>query len=272
MPFSNTVRIINFHIYMDTITKVGLTRAFDFLLKYKHPDFPLNIHIHYSKEKEVSLKYITNIFLGLPLTYLHIESYDYSEMLEFEKDLVLEHCAEVRFLKKDNFIEFDKEMVFFKSRFKDVWVIYEVDEINTKIFSFKSFYDTMGVKNTYRINYFYRYEDKRYFIKKIVEEFNSINNTNPNYLYIYEQQLPYLLGSLNNDIITHKRNTGIDIWDNKSLNSIIKKSTDISRCYNCPAIDICRGGDYTVFEQTDNSDIFCAINMAISKIKKEIIQ
>lgn len=265
MSFEDNVRIMNFDIYLDNTSIDSVVFAKEFLRKYRHPDTQLSIKLKTNSYENFYdatsiLTSLDNVFLNIETN--HIENLD---LINLYDKIIVD--------KKSNYKEEDEDIIFLASNNKNLIVNYIIDENNIELYEFKNFYDVLRVYNTYEIDFFTEFKNKKKFTEDIIKQFDLILKDNINYIYNINYSDPRKNLVLKNNMITHLQYSNMPIVDdnlNVSLEHIFSK-TNLKNCKGCDALEVCRGGDYTIFENTNNSDIFCAINMGIIYLKNKYI-
>ena len=266
---NHTVRIVDFTIEVDEDFKIeNLFLVKSFIEKYRHPDIDLNLVLNFNSFK--LFKDITSVLVDINC----IKTIR-SEFIDIDKetlDIISRVYNEIVIVKSNFNKSEDFNLIYFVSRKKNTVVEYIMNEKNSSLYEFMCFYNDLHIRSTYSIDYFYKYENKKVFLEKILEDFKKIINQNKGYIReihrISAMKDPYKSMVFYKDLIGHTkydnlvRNNNVD--ENSFKNFLSKK--DLNKCVNCPSILFCNGGDYSVFEHSENSDLFCAVNMGLSML------
>lgn len=259
----------------------------DFLKEYRHPDFRLYVMLDIGID-------VTGTWLYDMVSVLRSKIYA-DVGIRIKKNAVIDSenlktmasfCKEVVFWMSDDYASYDSNMAYFVARKVPVVAELMVDERTSKsIKAFKDFYAVMRMQNVYKINYFYLFSEKKQFLRDVIKEFEAIVQSDKSLGYIaeinperrtfcpsFEKSFTY---HLNGDITHCHIKNDIVLSEDSRINSgsfeRVKGKIDLSKCTECVAIENCGGGCYAVFEAGQNSDLFCAMNMAFQCIKNDFL-
>ncbi len=264
LSLNKTVRILDLVIDVDDKFNIqDIFKIKKFLQFYQHPDIELSIIVNFIDARQ-SLKDLTSLLMDIPQSKRIIRSFSNNidgALAEF----IIQTYNEIVILKSDDFTSTDDNILYFVSRQFPVIVEYIVDEKNNSIFNFKNFYDILSVRNTYKIDYFGNINNKKEYVEKIINELNRNS-------FITDPMKSIVLSGGN---ISHQKNYPSIVDDSfkivtEKFNQILEKK-NLKKCKGCIALPTCNGGSYAVFEQSNNSDVFCAINMGLVYLKNKLL-
>jgi len=279
LSLKNAIRIVEFKIFINNENKSNLNNIFklrNFFENYRHPDLPLSIILEI--DDDVAIEY--DWFYNLTSVLSQIESNFIvkSNLKKIdEKSLQLLSKFYSIILKKDSsFKEVDDNLIYLSSRNISLVVELQVDDSCVSLIKdFKDFYDILSIKSSFNINYFTSFRDKHNFVDELLNQIDLIIKDTMSIKYIpelnRESYWPDFAKSLimNYDgfIVDSKYSVFTNLVKDSIINGndfkkiLLKK--DLNKCNNCVALNRCGGGFYSIFENTSNSDVFCAINMGL---------